>query len=131
MTPTHLLPTNQGPRLVLYHQTTHDPNGNPISILPVITNNTGVTHVIVAAIHLNDGPGNIHLNDDRPDAPRFNTLWTEVAWLQGAGIKVMGMLGGAAKGSYAKLSGDDDEVSDTAEALRKRNLHLYEKRTVY
>ena len=110
MPPTPHLPLSQGPRLILYHQTTHDPNGEPISILPLITNNTGVTHVIVAAIHINPGPGNIHLNDDKPDAPRFDTLWSEVAWLQGAGITVMGMLGGAAKGSYAQLSGSDEEV---------------------
>jgi len=100
----------QCPRLILYHQTHLDHSDNPISILPVLTNNTGVTHVIIAAIHLNEGPGNITLNDHPPDYPKFNTLWSEVAQLQTAGVKVMGMLGGAAKGSYARLSGSDDEV---------------------
>ncbi|KAF1912006.1 glycoside hydrolase superfamily [Ampelomyces quisqualis] len=104
--PKFLSPEN-GPRLIVYHQTIHDPQGNPHSLLPLLTNNTGITHVIVAAIHLNAEPGNITLNDHRPDDKRFDQLWGEVAWLQGSGVKVLGMLGGAAKGSFAQLSGDD------------------------
>lgn len=91
---------------MIYHQTHHQ-NNQPVSILPLITNATGVTHVIIAAIHLNEGPGNVTLNDDPPSAPKFNTLWAEVAWLQAAGVKVLGMLGGAAKGSFARLDGED------------------------
>lgn len=63
--------------------------------------------MIIAAIHLNEGPGNITLNDDPPDAGKFDTLWGETAWLQASGVKVLGMLGGAAKGSYARLDGND------------------------
>jgi hypothetical protein len=107
--PKLLLPPT-GPRLIVYHQTFHDSQGNYHSLLPLLTNNTGVTHVIVAAIHLNDGPGNITLNDHRPDDKRYDQLWGEVAWLQGSGVKVLGMLGGAAKGSFEKLSGDDESV---------------------
>jgi hypothetical protein len=112
MTPStpKLLPPTTGPRLIVYHQTFHDSQGNYHSLLPLLTNNTGVTHVIVAAIHLNDGPGNITLNDHRPDDKRYDQLWGEVAWLQGSGVKVLGMLGGAAKGSFEKLSGDDESV---------------------
>jgi hypothetical protein len=105
-----LLPLTSGPRLIVYHQTIHDPQGNYHSLLPLLTNNTGITHVIVAAIHLNEGPGNITLNDHRPDDKRFDQLWGEVAWLQGSGVNVLGMLGGAAKGSFERLSGDDDSV---------------------
>ena len=105
-----LLPLTSGPRLIVYHQTIHDPQGNYHSLLPLLTNNTGITHVIVAAIHLNEGPGNITLNDHRPDDKRFDQLWGEVAWLQGSGVKVLGMLGGAAKGSFERLSGDDESV---------------------
>lgn len=105
------LPHSSGPRLVLYAQTHHDGAGKPISLLPLLTKNTGVTHVIVAAIHLNEGPGNITLNDDPPSAEKFNTLWGEVRWLQGTGVKVLGMLGGAAKGSFERLSGDEASVS--------------------
>ncbi|KAI4954526.1 hypothetical protein J4E86_005835 [Alternaria arbusti] len=109
MTPNaKLLPPSTGPRLIVYHQTFHDSNGTYHSLLPLLTNNTGITHVIVAAIHLNDGPGNITLNDHKPDDKRFDQLWGEVNWLQGSGVKVLGMLGGAAKGSYEKLSGDEE-----------------------
>ena len=103
-----LLPIGQGPRVILYHQTHHGPNnGPPVSLLPLITNATGVTHIIIAAIHINEGPGNISLNDDPPEAPKFSTLWSECAWLQASGVKVLGMLGGAAKGSYERLDGED------------------------
>ncbi|EUC31104.1 glycoside hydrolase family 18 protein [Bipolaris zeicola 26-R-13] len=103
-----LLPPGTGPRLIVYHQTFHDSQGNYHSLLPLVTNNTGITHVIIAAIHLNEGAGNITLNDHRPDDTRYDQLWGEVNWLQGSGVKVLGMLGGAAKGSYERLSGDDE-----------------------
>lgn len=108
--PPKLLPTSQGPRLIVYHQTFHDSAGNYHSLLPLLTNNTGITHVIVAAIHLNDGPGNITLNDHKPDDDRYNQLWGEVKWLQGSGVKVLGMLGGAAQGSYERLGGSEENV---------------------
>ncbi|OMP88563.1 hypothetical protein BK809_0005282 [Diplodia seriata] len=121
--------TNPLPRFVLYAQTHHKPGPQPqepVSLLPLITHNTGVTHVIVAAIHLNEGPGNITLNDDAPDAAKFDTLWGEVAWLQGAGVKVMGMLGGAAKGSYWRLQGSADEFeayyTPLRDLVRRRRL---------
>ncbi|KAF2123254.1 kinase-like domain-containing protein [Lophiotrema nucula] len=106
-----LLPLDSGPRLVVYAQTFHDSAGNYHSLLPLLTNNTGVTHVIIAAIHLNEGPGNITLNDHPPSDARFSTLWGEVKWLQGSGIKVLGMLGGAAKGTYERLTGPESAVS--------------------
>ncbi|OQN98415.1 hypothetical protein B0A48_15684 [Cryoendolithus antarcticus] len=106
-----LLPIGQGPRVIVYHQTHHKPDGGPpVSLLPLVTENTGITHVIVAAIHLNDPPGNITLNDDDPETQKdkYATLFGEMAWLQQAfGVKVMAMLGGAAKGSYQRLDGDD------------------------
>ena len=103
-----LLPIGQGPRLIVYHQTLNAPNdGPPVSLLPLLTNNTGLTHVIVAAIHINEGSGNITLNDDPPEAAKHATLWGEMAWVQAAGVKVMALLGGAAKGSFERLDGDD------------------------
>jgi hypothetical protein len=112
-TTTTLLPISEGPRVIVYHQTIHR-DGKYVSLLPLITNQTGVTHVIVAAIHLNEGPGNITLNDDPPHASKYETLWGEVAWLQASGVKVLGMLGGAAKGSFERLDGPDDQkVSET------------------
>lgn len=109
MSATGYLPLDQGPRVIVYYQTHHRPdNGQPVGLLPLLSNNTGITHIIVAAIHVNDPPGNITLNDDPPDAARNNTLWSEIAWVQGSGVKVMAMLGGAAKGSYHRLGGEDD-----------------------
>ncbi|PVH95153.1 glycoside hydrolase family 18 protein [Periconia macrospinosa] len=107
--PPKLLPPDDGPRLIVYHQTIHDSSGNIHSLLPLLTNNTGITHIIIAAIHLNDGPGNITLNDHRPDDKRHDQLWGEIKWVQGSGVKVLGMLGGAARGSYERLSGTDEQ----------------------
>lgn len=116
-----------GPRLIVYHQTFHDSQGNYHSLLPLLTNNTGITHVIVAAIHLNDGAGNITLNDHRPDDKRYDQLWGEVNWLQGSGVKVLGMLGGAAKGSFQRLSGDDESVGTCYAADRLVGFEMLTK----
>lgn len=56
------IPPATPPRIVIYYQTQHHQDGTPCSILPLITQpNIAVTHVNLAAIHLNDPPGNIHL----------------------------------------------------------------------
>ncbi|KAK8066735.1 glycoside hydrolase family 18 protein [Apiospora hydei] len=98
------------PRIVIYHQTIHDPNGRHISILPLISQpGVAVTHIIVAALHINDDPNALTLNDHAPVDPRYITLWAELRIAQASGIKVLGMLGGAAKGSYTRL--DQDQSS--------------------
>ncbi|KAI9846110.1 MAG: hypothetical protein M1837_004366 [Sclerophora amabilis] len=110
------------PRIVVYHQT-HWHGDEYVSVLPLVTEFTGVTHLIVAAIHLNEGPGNITLNDDPPDAARNEQLWDELVVLQDAGITVLGMLGGAAKGSFRRLDfpagrdDGDDDIDDAAAAV--------------
>ena len=97
------------PRIVIYYQTHHDPSGQHISILPLVTQpGISVTHVILAAIHLNEDPQAITLNDDLPSHPRCQPVWAELRVLQASGVRVMGMLGGAAKGSYARLDGSQD-----------------------
>ncbi|KAI1375870.1 glycoside hydrolase family 18 protein [Hypoxylon crocopeplum] len=99
-------------RVVLYYQTTQYNNSatEHISLLPLINSapEISVTHVLVAAIHLN-GDGSIHLNDFPPENPIFDQVWSDAAQLQAAGVTVMGMLGGAAAGSYQRLDGDDAE----------------------
>lgn len=90
------------PRVVCYFQTYHR-DGEYTSLLPLITNTSGVTHVILAAIHINWDPKNLTLNDDPPDHDKYTQLWDEVVVLQDSGVKVLGMLGGAAKGSFARL----------------------------
>lgn len=99
------------PRLVAYIQTFKDVNGGPLSLLPLLKENTGVTHVLLSAVHLNEQPGEITLNDHSPDDPMYNDMWAEAKQLQEGGIKVMMMLGGAAGGTYQRLSGDDETVS--------------------
>ncbi|KAL9596370.1 MAG: hypothetical protein Q9219_005848 [cf. Caloplaca sp. 3 TL-2023] len=99
------------PRVILYHQTHYDRNNNFVSVLPLLTEPTdavSLTHLIVAAIHLNSTPGNITLNDDPPSAAKHDPLWEEAAILQDCGIKVLGMLGGAAKGTFTRLDGSDE-----------------------
>jgi hypothetical protein len=96
-------PSRNMPRLVVYQQTHHvTTNGieNYVSILPLLQ--SGASHVIIAAIHLNPG-AQISLNDHHPQNERFNRLWQETRQLQAGGIKVMGMVGGAAQGSYMRL----------------------------
>ncbi|KAI1178410.1 alkaline phosphatase [Nemania sp. FL0916] len=101
------VPSGPLPRLVLYHQTTHHPDGSLCSILPLLTQpGISLTHIIVAAIHINEDPDALTLNDHPPSDPRFATTWAELRIAQASGITVMGMLGGAAKGSYARLDRD-------------------------
>ncbi|KAK3214769.1 hypothetical protein GRF29_19g1205436 [Pseudopithomyces chartarum] len=69
----------------------------------------GTVCTVIAAIHLNEGPGNITLNDHKPDDSRYDQLWGEVKWLQGSGVKILGMLGGAAQGSYERLGGSEED----------------------
>ena len=101
-----MAPIPPAARIVCYHQTQYD-RDTYISILPLITESTGVTHVIIGAVHLNERPGDITLNDDPPSHPKYERLWEETDTLQFSGIKVMAMLGGAAKGSFARLDGDE------------------------
>ncbi|KAL8932048.1 MAG: hypothetical protein Q9216_006985 [Gyalolechia sp. 2 TL-2023] len=106
------VPSNEhSPRIILCHQTHHDRTGTPISLLPLLTepsSQISVTHIIVAAIHLNSAPGDITLNNDPPSSPQNDTLWSEVAILQDCGISVLGMLGGAAKGTFTRLDCHDE-----------------------
>ncbi|KAH8896660.1 glycoside hydrolase family 18 protein [Thozetella sp. PMI_491] len=88
------------PRLIIYYQTTHDSNNNPISMLPLITEkNIALTHLIVCSFHINLN-SEIHLNDYPPGDAHFDTLWQEAAVVQNAGVRIMGMVGGAAAGSF-------------------------------
>lgn len=99
------------PRIITYYQTHHTPDGKPISALPLLTQpGIRLTHLILAAIHVNGEPDAITLNDHPPSHPRFHTLWAEMRVLQASGVRVLGMLGGAAKGTFSpdRLGSDDD-----------------------
>ena len=91
------------PRVILYHQTHHQNGDQLVPLKPLLS--TPLTHLILAAIHLNKDDANPHitLNDHHPSDARNNKLWPAVRELQDGGIKVLGMLGGAAKGSFQVL----------------------------
>lgn len=78
----------------------------------------GITHLIVAAIHINGDPSDITLNDDPPDAARNAPLWEEVQIFQDVGVRVLGMLGGAAKGSFERLDKSNAEFELYYQPLR-------------
>ena len=99
------------PRLVMYVQTFKTPEQQPVSLLPLIEHGTRVTHIILASMHLHDQPGVIRLNDEPLESHIYDTLWEETRKLQQNGVKIMALLGGAAGGTYGRLSGTDDEVS--------------------
>ncbi|KAK3325562.1 glycoside hydrolase superfamily [Apodospora peruviana] len=104
------LPHQHVARIITYYQTHHDSSGKHISVLPLLQKpGISLTHLIVAAIHLNEDPAALTLNDHHPSHPRFVTLWAELRILQAAGVKVLGMLGGAAKGSFARLDISDSD----------------------
>lgn len=109
------LPTTamaDGHRVAVYYQTQYDSSleansayGHYVSPLPLIT---FITHLILAAFHINTNlPVTIALNDNAPDDPYFDQMWADIADMKAAGVKVTGMLGGAAPGSYAALTPDN------------------------
>jgi hypothetical protein len=116
------------PRLVVYHQTHHNEAGQHISVLPLITQpGIRLTHLMLAAFHLNEDPSAITLNDHPPSHPRFATLWAELRILQASGVRVLAMLGGAAAGSFARLDAAEDGAFERyyrplAAVLRARGL---------
>lgn len=107
------------PRIVCYHQTHYDNQNSFVSILPLLGRGIRVSHVIIGAIHLNDRPTQITLNNDVYDHDRLDGVWTEARALQLAGVKVLGMLGGAAKGSFRRLDGDEASFETRYRPLRR------------
>lgn len=80
-------------------------------MLPLITEkNIALTHLIVCSLHMNVNSV-MHLNDYPPSDPRFNTLWAEADVLKNAGVKIMGMIGGAAGGSFSTSTLDGNDAA--------------------
>ncbi|KAK1220321.1 hypothetical protein PQX77_016916 [Marasmius sp. AFHP31] len=89
-------------RVVMYYQTQKQ-YGRYISPLPLLNY---ITHLFLAAFHLNMGnigPDIVHLNDFMPSDPYYAPMWPDIAIMQANGVKVVGMLGGAAPGTYECL----------------------------
>lgn len=127
------IPSPGLPRVVVYFQSHHHPDGSPISILPLIQEpGIRLTHLMLAAFHINRKPDPtqiITLNDNVPSHPSFDNIWREIKVLQQAGVKVLGMLGGAAKGAFAKdtLDSEDDAIFEryygaVRDMVRERGL---------
>ncbi|KAI9803596.1 MAG: hypothetical protein M1825_001939 [Sarcosagium campestre] len=91
------------PRIITYHQTIYSKGDSQyVPILPLV--GTGVTHINIGAIHLNENEGDIRLNDHAPWHERFVPLRRDIGEVQKSGIKVFAFLGGAARGTYWRLS---------------------------
>jgi hypothetical protein len=97
----------QLPRLVMYHQTIHH-DGALVPIRDLVDLPTGLTHLYVAAWHVN-GARNVTLNNLPATHTVNDDFWRDIRAIQRKGVKVLAMLGGAARGSYEqlKLRGDD------------------------
>lgn len=93
-------------RIVTYYQTHYYSDGSFVSLRPLVDQTTGVTDVVVGAIHLNATPGDLHLNDFAPDDPYFDPVWADLAYVRAHGVRVLGMLGGAAPGTFTRLDTD-------------------------
>ncbi|GAA4416540.1 discoidin domain-containing protein [Actinokineospora soli] len=99
-------PAAESKRTVVYYQTQVD-NGVYVSPKPLLDNATGVTDVLVAALHLN-GDGTVHLNDHPPSDTRYTRMWSDLAAMQAAGVNVSVMVGGAAQGTFQRLDTEFD-----------------------
>ncbi|WP_266159385.1 glycosyl hydrolase family 18 protein [Dyella silvatica] len=130
--------TASSKRVVYYDQTIYNGSSsqasNYVSLSPLwdvanINPNTQkpyVTDVIVGAFHLgaqSDGTS-LHLNDNPPSDAIFNVLWKDVGTLQGKGVNVLAMLGGAAQGSYASLFDQNGNLTTYYDTL-KQALQTY------
>jgi hypothetical protein len=91
-------------RVVVYYQTQY-PNGTYVSPLGLTDHSTGATDLLIGAFHLN-GDGSVHLNDDPPGDPKFTQMWADVATMRAKGVHALGMVGGAAQGSFQRLDTD-------------------------
>ena len=106
-----------GNRLVVYVQTFHTPDNQSLCLIPLLTENTGVTHVIFSAFHINSNPGDITFNNYPPNSTKWTQAWSDAKKLQAAGVKVMGLLGGAALWTWSELSGDEASVCQLPDQL--------------
>lgn len=93
-----------GKRVVVYYQTQYS-NGSYVSPLGLTDHDTGATDLLIGAFHLN-ADKSVHLNDDPPGDPKFTQMWADVAAMRAKGVHALGMVGGAAAGSFQRLDTD-------------------------
>ncbi|KAI9728891.1 MAG: hypothetical protein M1834_007149 [Cirrosporium novae-zelandiae] len=95
--PGFLLPSQRhSPKIISYIQTHHTDSGSPISLRPLADKGTSVT-----------------------TSKKYNTLRDDIIYLQNAKIKVLAMLGGAARGSFKRLDGDPESFIKFYYPLRR------------
>jgi chitinase len=90
--------TSTNARVVVYLQTLQN-----LNLLPQCCSN--LTAINLSSFHFGynkDGSPYIHLNDNDPDDPMYNTLWPQLQQAQQGGVKLVAMLGGAG-GAYTQL----------------------------
>ncbi|KAF2213982.1 glycoside hydrolase family 18 protein [Cercospora zeae-maydis SCOH1-5] len=114
------------PRNAIYVQTFRTTSNGKLSLLPLIEHKTQVTHIYLSAVHINEDPGDINLNDDNPNSTIWDKVWQEAAQLQQNGVKIMMMLGGAAPGSYPRLCGGP-KGADNSYYIPLRNTLKFHK----
>ncbi|EWC44657.1 hypothetical protein DRE_06553 [Drechslerella stenobrocha 248] len=105
-------------RSQIWVQTMANAAGGELNFLDFLNQKTRVTHIYLAAYHINDPPGNIHLNDVPSDDPRYDYIWPQIKILQQNGIKVLILLGGAAQGSFQRLAGSNAQFESYYRPLR-------------
>lgn len=112
-TPTTMPPPHQpvavpaSRRVIVYYQKHYQDDRTRtgyISPLPLLTQNTGVDVVNLAAIHMNKDV--LNLNDDLPSDPMYDRMWAELHQMQDDGIAVVGMIGGAVNDTWPNLQTD-------------------------
>lgn len=96
-----------GQHTAVYYQTQYD-GDRYVSPKAITDHGAPVSDVIVGALHLNS-PTDVRLNDDAPNDPKFSQMWQDLADMQGKGVRVEAMVGGAAQGSFQKLDTEFDK----------------------
>ena len=89
-------------KTIYYYQTT-------CSLGKMIENSQHIDVVILSSIHFGKYKNEpyIHLNDNFPNSPLFNTVWEDLNKLYYNGVTIMCMMGGAG-GAYENLFADFD-----------------------
>lgn len=95
------------PRVVAYYQTIYETDATGRHYVDPTLLAGAATDVNVGAIHLDDD-GSLHVNDVTADHPELAPMWTDLAALQDAGVRVHAFVGGAAAGTYRNLATDFD-----------------------
>lgn len=93
-------------RVVAYYQTQFD-GGSYVPPRGLVDHDTGATDINVGAFHLNDDRS-VSLNDTSPDDAKFDRMWKDLGTMHDKGVHVIGMLGGAAQGTFQHLDEDPD-----------------------